>query len=156
MDGQNAEDSTLVSTMQYEIQAAQALYEQNIGPMQKKAFSVEDNIIKEMSNPGNYGRNRFGGIGAGVIRYPYEEIADYIAYDWALDSIGGEGEAAKWSKYDNAFEVKLREARKKGLSATEAPTRAEVYTEKMNTATDNFTKDLRAKFTRIAPQLLES
>ncbi len=54
------------------------------------------------------------------------------------------------------FEVKLREARKKGLSATEAPTRAEVYTEKMNTATDNFTKDLRAKFTRIAPQLLES
>lgn len=112
--------------------------------------------IKEMSNPGNYGRNRFGGIGAGVIRYPYEEIADYIAYDWALDSIGGEGEAAKWSKYDNAFEVKLREARKKGLSATEAPTRAEVYTEKMNTATDNFTKDLRAKFTRIAPQLLES
>ena len=154
MDGQNAEDSTLVSTMQYEIQAAQALYEQNIGPMQKKAFSVEDNIIKEMSNPGNYGRNRFGGIGAGVIRYPYEEIADYIAYDWALDSIGGEGEAAKWSKYDNAFEVKLREARKKGLSATEAPTSAEVYTEKMNTATDNFTKDLRAKFTRIAPQLL--
>ena len=93
-----------------------------------------------MSNPGNYGRNRFGGIGAGVIRYPYEEIADYIAYDWALDSIGGEGEAAKWSKYDNAFEVKLREARKKGLSATEAPTRAEVYTEKMNTATDNFTR----------------
>ena len=52
--------------------------------------------------------------------------------------------------------MKLREARKKGLSATEAPTRAEVYTEKMNTATDNFTKDLRAKFTRIAPQLLES
>lgn len=156
MDGQNAEDSTLVSTMQYEIQAAQALYEQNIGPMQKKAFSVEDNIIKEMSNPGNYGRNRFGGIGAGVIRYPYEEIADYIAYDWALDSIGGEGEAAKWSRYDNAFEVKLREARKKGLSATEAPTRAKVYTEKMDTATDNFTKDLRAKFTRIAPRLLES
>ena len=156
MDGQNAEDSTLVSTMQYEIQAAQALYEQNIGPLQKKAFSVEDNIIKEMSNPGNYGRNRFGGIGAGIIRYPYEEIADYIAYDWALDSIGGEGEAAKWSRYDNAFEVKLREARKQGLSATEAPTRAKVYTEKMDTATDNFTKDLRAKFIRIAPRLLDS
>ena len=32
-----------------------------------------------MSNPGNFGRNRFGGIGAGVVRYPYEEIADYIA-----------------------------------------------------------------------------
>jgi len=79
MDGQNAEDSTMVSIGQYEIQAAQALYEQNIGPMQKKAFSVEDNIIKEMSNPGNFGRNRFGGIGAGTIRYPYEDIADFIA-----------------------------------------------------------------------------
>ena len=65
MDGQDAEDSTMISIGQYIEQAAQALYEQNIGPMQKKAFSVEDNIIKEMTKPGNYGRNRFGGIGAG-------------------------------------------------------------------------------------------
>ena len=146
LDGQNAEDSTLVSIAQYEAQAAQALYEQNIGPMQKKAFSVEDNIIKEMSNPGNYGRNRFGGIGAGMIRYPYEKIADYIAYDWAIDCLGGEGDAAKWSKYDNEFEVKLREAQKKGLSFSEMPKRAEVYVTKMNTSTDNFSKDLRAKY----------
>ena len=156
MDGQNAEDSTLVSTQQYEIQAAQALYEQNIGPMQKKAFSVEDNIIKEMSNPGNYGRNRFGGIGAGVIRYPYEEIADYIACGWALDSIGGEGEAAKWSKYDNAFEIKLRDARKKDLSSTEMPKREEVYVDKMKTAADNFSKDLRNKFITSAPARIDA
>ncbi|MDD5832116.1 MAG: tubulin-like doman-containing protein, partial [Clostridiales bacterium] len=49
MDGQDMEDSTLVNLKQYRQQAAQALYEQNIGPMQKNAFSVEDNIIKEMS-----------------------------------------------------------------------------------------------------------
>ncbi len=150
MDGQNAEDSTMISIGQYEKQAAQSLYEQNIGPMQKKAFSVEDNIIKEMSNPGNYGRNRFGGIGAGMIRYPYEDIADYIAYDWAMDSIGGEGEAAKWSKYDNEFEVKRREAMKKGVSSTDAPKRSEVYVSKMNTATDNFSKDLRNKYLQNA------
>ena len=104
----------MISLDQYKVQAAQALYEQNIGPMQKNAFSVEDNIIKEMSNPGNYGRNRFGGIGAGVVRYPYEEIADCIAYGWAMDSVGGEGEAAKWCKYDNAYEVTKRDAVKKG------------------------------------------
>lgn len=146
LDGQNAEDNTMISLEQYKKQAARALYEQNIGPMQRNAFSVEDNIIKEMSNPGNYGRNRFGGIGAGTIRYPYEDVADYIAYDWAMDAIGGEGEAAKWSKYDNEFEVKLREARKKGLSETECPKRSEVYVSKMSTATDNFTKDLRSKY----------
>ncbi len=150
MDGQNAEDSTMISITQYEKQAAQALYEQNIGPMQKKAFSVEDNIIKEMSNPGNYGRNRFGGIGAGMIRYPYEDIADYIAYDWAIDSIGGEGEVAKWSKYDNAFEVKRRDAIKKGLSSTDAPKRAEVYVSTLSSATDNFSKDLRNKYLQNA------
>ena len=156
MDGQNAEDSTLVNAKQYEFQAAQALYEQNIGPMQKKAFSVEDNIIKEMSNPGNYGRNRFGGIGAGVIRYPYEEIADYIACGWALDSIGGEGEAAKWAKYDNAFEIKLQDARKKDLSATEMPKREDVYVDKMKTASDNFSKDLRNKFITSAPARIDA
>ena len=156
MDGQNAEDTTMISLDQYKAQAAQALYEQNIGPMQKNAFSVEDNIIKEMSNPGNFGRNRFGGIGAGVVRYPYEEIADYIAYGWAMDSVGGEGEAAKWSKYDNAYEAAKRDAVKKGLSQTEIPTRGEVYINKLRSATDNFSKDLNAQFLKDADRRLKN
>ncbi len=146
LDGQNAEDSTLVNLNQYMKQAAQALFEQNIGPMQKKAFSVEDNIIKEMSNPGNYGRNRFGGIGASTLRYPYDDVADYIAYDWAIDSIGGEGETAKWLKYDNAYEIYKREAQKKGVSQSEAKTRAQVYIEKLNDGEDSFSKDLRGMY----------
>lgn len=146
LDGQNAEDNTLISLEQYKQQAAVALYEQNIGPMQKDAFSVEDNIIKELSNPGNYGRNRFGGIGAGQIRYPYEDIADYVAYDWAIKSIGGEGEAAKWSKYDNEYKVKIAEARKKGLSEADSPKRGDVYISKMDNSKDNFSKDLKASF----------
>lgn len=156
MDGQNAEDTTMISLDQYKAQAAQALYEQNIGPMQKNAFSVEDNIIKEMSNPGNFGRNRFGGIGAGVVRYPYEEIADYIAYGWAMDSVGGEGDAAKWSKYDNAYEIAKRDAIKKGLAQTEIPTRGEVYINKMRTATDNFSKDLNNQFLKDADKRVKS
>ena len=149
-DGQNAEDSTMASPEQYKEQAAQALYEQNIGPMQQKAFSVEDNIIKEISNKGNYGRNRFGGIGAGVLRYPYEDVADYIAYQWAIDRIGGEGEAAKWSKYDKAFFVKAREERKAGIPYSEQQTRGEVYTRTLKTASDNFSKDLRNMYLQDA------
>lgn len=146
LDGQNSEDNTLVQLNQYIDQAARALYQQNIGPMQKDAFSVEDNIIKEMSSPGMYGRNRFGGIGTGTLRYPYEDVVSYIACDWALDAIGGEGEASKWFKYDHEYDVKLKEARKKGLADSECPTRGEIYIAKMNNSTDNFSKDLRAKY----------
>ena len=143
MDGQDAEDSTMISVGQYIDQAAQALYEQNIGPMQKKAFSVEDNIIKEMTKPGNYGRNRFGGIGAGVICYPYEKVADYVAYDMAIDSIGGEGDASKWTKYDKAVEAYRAEQKKRGIPMSTWDSYGKVYCDKLINAEDNFSKDLR-------------
>ena len=146
MDGQDAEDSTMISIGQYIEQAAQALYEQNIGPMQKKAFSVEDNIIKEMTKPGNYGRNRFGGIGAGVIRYPYEKIADYVAYDMAIDSIGGEGDASKWTKYDKAVEAYRAEQKKRGIPMSTWDSYGKVYCDKMMGFEDNFSKDLKNTF----------
>ena len=143
MDGQDAEDSTMISINQYIEQAAQALYEQNVGPMQKKAFSVEDNIIKEMTKPGNYGRNRFGGIGAGVIRYPYEKIADYVAYDLAIDSIGGSGDASKWTQYDRAYDLYKEEQKKLGLGSTAIEKPATFYPNKVDSNQDAFSKDLK-------------
>ena len=142
MDGQDAEDSTMISIGQYIEQAAQALYEQNIGPMQKKAFSVEDNIIKEMTKPGNYGRNRFGGIGAGVIRYPYEKVADYVSYDLAIDSIGGEGDATKWTKYDNAVRAYKAEQKKRGVPMSTWDPDGKVYCDTLHNAKDPFSRDL--------------
>lgn len=142
MDGQDAEDSTMISIGQYIEQAAQALYEQNIGPMQKKAFSVEDNIIKEMTKPGNYGRNRFGGIGAGVIRYPYEKVADYVSYDLAIDSIGGEGDATKWTKYDNAVQSYKAEQKKRGVPMSTWDPDGKVYCDTLHNAKDPFSRDL--------------
>ncbi len=144
LDGQDAQDSTMISKGQYTRQAAQALYEQNIGPMQRGAFSIEDNIIKELSN--NYGRNRFGGIGAAVLRYPYQDVVQYVANDWAMSSIGGEGEAAKWKRYDNLFERKRLEAEKKELPITEQPKLEEVYVTEINNGKDAFSKDLRGKY----------
>ena len=146
MDGQDAEDSTMISIGQYIEQAAQALYEQNIGPMQKKAFSVEDNIIKEMTKPGNYGRNRFGGIGAGVIRYPYQKIADYVAYDLAIDSIGGEGDATKWTKYDNAVQSYKAEQKKRGIPMSTWDPDGKVYCDTLHNAKDAFSRDLNNTF----------
>ena len=142
MDGQDAEDSTMISIGQYIEQAAQALYEQNIGPMQKKAFSVEDNIIKEMTKPGNYGRNRFGGIGAGVIRYPYEKVADYVSYDLAIDSIGGDGDATKWTKYDNAVNAYKAEQKKRGVPMSTWDSDGKVYCDTLRNAKDPFSRDL--------------
>ena len=146
MDGQDAEDSTMISIGQYIDQAAQALYEQNIGPMQKKAFSVEDNIIKEMTKPGNYGRNRFGGIGAGVIRYPYEKVLQYVSCDLAIDSIGGEGDASKWTKYDNAVQAYRAEQKKRGVPLSAQDSYGKVYCDRLMSSKDNFSKDLRNTF----------
>lgn len=146
MDGQDAEDSTMISISQYIDQAAQALYEQNVGPMQKKAFSVEDNIIKEMTKPGNYGRNRFGGIGAGVIRYPYEKIADYVAYDLAIDSIGGEGDASKWTKYDKAIQKYHEEQKKLGVPRSDWDPDGRVYCDVLRRAKDPFSKELMGTY----------
>ncbi len=142
MDGQDAEDSTMISISQYIDQAAQALYEQNIGPMQKKAFSVEDNIIKEMTKPGNYGRNRFGGIGAGVIRYPYEKVADYVSYDLAIDSIGGDGDASKWTKYDSAIRSYKAEQKKRGVPMSTWDSDGKVYCDVLSNGKDPFSVDL--------------
>lgn len=154
-DGQDAEDNTMVNLSQYKKQAALALYEQNIGPMQKLAYSVEDNIVKEISKPGNYGRNRFGGIGAGILRYPYDDIVDYIAYQWAIDRIGGDGDAAKWGKYDKLFAIKAAEARKKGLSLSEMPKIREEYTSAINERNDAFSKDLRNMYLQDADTQIE-
>ena len=47
-DSLDQENATATSLEQYYESAAQSLYEQHIGPMNKDAFSIEDNIIKEM------------------------------------------------------------------------------------------------------------
>lgn len=154
MDGQNSEDSTLVNKNQYVEQAALALYEQNVGPMMADAFSIEDNIIKELSNPGNYGRNRFGGIGAGKIRYPYEDIVRYVAFDWAKDAIGGEGEAAKWSLYDNKFKLEEAKEIKEGKPASEVIQLKDSYVQSARSGEDPFSVDLQNNYLNEADDLL--
>ncbi len=154
MDGQDAEDSTLTKYEQYKEQAAIALYEQNIGPMHRKSASTEDNIIKELAKA--KGRNRFGGIGAGIVKYPYDRIVDYIACDLAIDSIGGEGDAAKWTKYDKAFRLYQEKEKKLRTPQTEQKKKFEFYPEEMKNARDQFSKELQGSYLDAMDERIEA
>ena len=147
LDGQNAEDQTLKTLSQYKEQAVLSLFEQNIGPMQKKAFSIEDNIFQETSNPakGGMGRNRFGGIGAGVIRYPYKDIVEYVASDWLLSNIGEE-DSSKWTQYDNVVGRRIKEGKEKGLSEADLPKKEDVYCLSVDKGEDLFSKNLKGRY----------
>lgn len=144
---------------QYEDYAAQCIYEQNIGPMKASANSKEDNIIKEFSNPQKHGRCRFGGAGASIIRYPYEEIRDYIALDWAQNSILGissakemseearEAAIAKsWLAYDHKFDKELKKWQSDPLSSDEPPKLRKRYVELIESGTDDFTATLKRDY----------
>ncbi len=129
---------------QYKQFAARSLYEQNIGPMQGDAFSMEDNVIKEFSNGNNLGRNRFGGIGASVIRYPYEDIADYIAYSRAIDRIGDGDTVGEWLKYDEAYVRARNEYKKKRSNTTEAaPQISDIYISSVDNGDKRFDNDIK-------------
>ncbi|MCR5704002.1 MAG: tubulin-like doman-containing protein [Eubacterium sp.] len=115
---------------QYKEAAALSIYEQSIGPMQEKSFSLEDNIVKEFGAKEKFGRNRFGGIGASKIIYPYKEIINYIAYYRTLNRIGGladdqSSDAEKstdWYKYDRIYELEWEEYKKsRGTHKGEEP-----------------------------------
>ena len=133
---------------QYKEFAAQSLYEQNIGPMQRNAFSMEDNIIKEFANGDNLGRNRFGGIGAAVLRYPYEDVADYIAYTRAMARIGAGEESQSWLKYDIRFKNEFAEFKKKrAITAGKQPELSEVYVSALENDEQRFGVDIKGYLT---------
>ncbi|MEE1086670.1 MAG: tubulin-like doman-containing protein [Schaedlerella sp.] len=145
LDRVDQRQESMQTLEQYKEFAAQSLYEQNIGPMQRKAFSMEDNIIKEFANGENLGRNRFGGIGAAVLRYPYEDVADYIAFSRAIDRIGSSETAGEWLKYDNEYKVRRAEFKKKRAMTTEKePTIAEIYVEGVNNDETRFGVDVKS------------
>ena len=141
---------------QYEDYAAQCIYEQNIGPMKTSANSKEDNIIKEFSNPEKLGRCRFGGAGASIIRYPYDDIRDFIALNWAQNSILGvtnardmsdeqreEAMEKSWMIYDNKFEKEYQKWINDPLASAQEPKRKDRYIDYVESGADNFTAKLK-------------
>ena len=144
LDRVDQSQESMQTLEQYKEFAAQSLYEQNIGPMEKDAFGIEDNIIKEFANGDNLGRNRFGGIGASVLRYPYEEIVEYVACARAISCIGDGETVGEWLKYDQAFEKEKAEFKKKrAFTMDAAPERGNVYISKVNNGKARFDVDIK-------------
>lgn len=132
-------EESMQTLEQYKEFAAQSLYEQNIGPMQRNAFSMEDNIIKEFANGDNLGRNRFGGIGAAVLRYPYEDVIDYIAYGRAIEKIGDGESVGNWLKYDQKYKEAMAEYKKnRAMSTASAPEIADIYVSEIDNDEQSF------------------
>lgn len=114
-DAQNAEGGKLNSFDQYLDHAANCIYAQSIGPMNKRSNSSEDNTIRKLAK--ERGRNRYAGAGASMLIYPFEDICTLIALKWAKQCV-----SKQWMVYDDLYKEMCKEndlKREQGLSAKE-------------------------------------
>lgn len=130
-DAQNMDGSKLTSATKYFEHAANCIYAQSIGPTQSKAFSGEDNTIREMCY--SRGRNRYCGAGTAIVEYPYQSVRDYIAYKWSLDRING-----GWTHCDKEYEQQIREYNQHRMMGSQEPEpqKSDVYIQAVDTGAD--------------------
>ncbi|MCL1950689.1 MAG: tubulin-like doman-containing protein [Turicibacter sp.] len=109
-DSINIDGKTMSSFNQYKEHAANCIYAQSIGPMNKRSNSSEDNTIREIAKQG--GRNRYAAAGSAVLKYPWEDVRDFIALKWAQENI-----SSQWLRFDHEIMEKRKanaELRSKG------------------------------------------
>lgn len=110
-DAQNADGKKLNSFNQYLDHAANCIYAQSIGPMNKRSNSSEDNTIRKLVS--ERGRNRYAGAGTSMLIYPMADVKRYMALNWAKECVSD-----VWLMFDRAYKDLLRqntEMRKKGI-----------------------------------------
>lgn len=169
LDRTDSNAGNMTTLSQYINYASQSIYEQNIGPMRGRAASMEDNVLKLCISPDKLGRCRFGGVGASVLRYPYEDVRDYIALNWTRASIIGSSsdnsltEAERkallnssWLQFDAKFAEEKKKWDENPNRGKDEPTLANVYTAAMeggkdSSAGNDFTAMLWAKY--ITPKI---
>lgn len=170
LDRTDSNAGNMTTLGQYIDYAAQSIYEQNIGPMKGKASSMEDNVLKLCISPEKLGRCRFGGTGASVLRYPYEDVRDYIALNWTRAAIIGSSSDDRLTEEERKvllknswlqFDAKYAEERKKwndnpNRSTQNEPTIEKIYLSSMeggkeSSAGNEFTSMLWSKY--ITPKV---
>ena len=106
-DAQNADGGKLNSFEQYKEHAANCIYSQSIGPMNKRSNSSEDNTIRKLVREN--GRNRYAGAGVSMLIYPSDDIKRFVALNWAK-----RGVSDQWLAFDRMFKniCKENEARR--------------------------------------------
>ncbi len=111
-DAQNAEGSKLNSFNQYLDHAANCIYSQSIGPMNKRSNSSEDNVILKLAK--ERGRNRYAGAGSSMLIYPFEDVKEFVALKWAKECV-----SERWLVFDQMYKNLCKrnaEMRAQGLS----------------------------------------
>ena len=115
MDYMNADGKTLSSMEDYIDYAADTIYAFAVSPMSQRSNSTEDNEIRRISNVADNGHCRYVGAGAAEICYPLDKVAEYVALQWAQDSIGKE-----WVLIDRENEIRAERMRRDGAVFDEA------------------------------------
>lgn len=105
-DGQNADGKTLSSFDEYLDHAANCIYAQSIGPMNKRSNSSEDNTIRKLV--AEKGRNRYCGAGTSLLTYPTADVKKYLALNWAKECV-----SEAWLLFDKELRDKKRLSAKK-------------------------------------------
>lgn len=114
-DAQNADGKKLDSFNQYLDHAANCIYAQSIGPMNKRSNSSEDNTIRKLCS--EKGRNRYAGAGTSMLIYPNEDVKEYLALTWASECVSDQ-----WLVFDKMFKERKEEIarmRRQGLKVVD-------------------------------------
>ena len=102
----------LTSFQELKDMLVQCIYAQILGPMQGLNDSIEDNVLKStMTGAGKQGRaefNRYCTAGIHILRYPYQEILNYLSIQKLL-SIFSE----QWMEIDALYAAELERQRER-------------------------------------------
>lgn len=115
-DAQNTDGMKLNNFNQYLDHAANCIYSQSIGPMNKRSNSSEDNTIRELC--AESGRNRYAGAGSSMLIYPLEDVKEYIALKWTQECVSDQ-----WMIFDRMYKEKKinnAEMRSQGYNVKDA------------------------------------
>lgn len=115
-DAQNTEGKKLNDFNQYLDHAANCIYSQSIGPMNKRSNSSEDNTIRELC--AEQGRNRYAGAGSSMLIYPVDDVKEYIALKWTQECVSDQ-----WLVFDRMYKEKCinnSEMRSQGYAVKDA------------------------------------
>ncbi len=110
-DAQNSDGRKLNSFSEYLDHAANCIYAQSIGPMNKRSNSSEDNTILKLTK--EKGRNRYAGAGTSMLIYPMADIREYISLQWAKACVSDQ-----WMVFDRMLKQRSLEndrRRREGL-----------------------------------------
>lgn len=146
-DAQNCDGKKLNSFNQYLDHAANCIYAQSIGPMNKRSNSSEDNTIRALAK--EKGRNRYAGAGTSMLIYPVEDVKEYMALKWTKQCVSD-----RWLVYDRALKERSannEDRRRKGVRPMEVrPDRFYIsQVEQMASNGDDFSNSIKDSCTPL-------